>query len=123
MSNPSDILAMGAGPAVPPPPWFKWPDAPTIPQVIIENKQRGLVELPFMRYALLDNAPMILGTEGWEEVVYRHELKALPVPPFPWMTTCNDEELDLLISNYPFNFTLDTALFWMGDPRVLGDVY
>ena len=49
---------------VPPPPWFKQPNTPMVLQVVIENKLGGLIELPFIRYTLLDNAPMILGTEG-----------------------------------------------------------
>ena len=114
---------MGAGPAAPPPPWFKHPNMPTILWVVVENKQEGLVELPFVRYALLDNTLMILGTKGCEEAIYGHKLKVLPAPPLPWMTTCDDGELDLLITNYPFNFTLNTALFRMGDPSVLRDIY
>ena len=123
MSNPCDLLALGAGPAVPPPPWFKCPNACTVLCIVIKNEQGGLVELLFVRYTLLDDTPMILGTEGCKEVVYRHELKALPMPPLPWATTRDNRELDLLITNYPFNFTLDTALFCMGDPSVLGDMY
>ena len=123
MSNPCDILALGAGPAAPPPPWFKRPDAPTMPHVVVENEQGGLMELPFIRYALLDDTPMILGTEGRKEAVYRHELKALPMPPLPWTTMHDGGELDLLVANYPFNFMLNTALFHMGDPSVLGDMY
>ncbi len=123
MSNPHNMLALGAGPAAPPPPWFKCPDVPTVPQVIIENKQGELNELPFVRYALLDNTLMILGTQGCKEAVYGCELTALPTPPLPWMMTCNDGELDLLVTDYPFNFTLDTALFHLGDPSILGDVY
>ncbi len=123
MANPSDILVLGAGPAAPPPPSFKCPDVPTVPQVMVENEQGGLIELPFVRYALLDNAPIILGTEGCEEVVYGCELKALPMPPLSWTTMHDNRELDLLITDYPFNFTLDMALFHMGDPGVLRDVY
>src|SRR5713226_973339 len=122
MSNPSDILALGVGPVAPPPPWFRHPDAPTIPQVIIKNEQGGLVKLPFVRYALLNDVPMILGTKGHEEAVYGCELKVLPTPPLPWMTTCDDGELDLLIMDYPFNFTLNTAPFRMGDPSILRDI-
>ena len=76
-----------------------------------------------MRYALLNDALMILGTQGREEAIYRHELKALPVPPLPWMSMCDDGELDLLVTDYPFNFALDTALFHIRDPGILGDVY
>src|SRR5258708_7777293 len=123
MSHPSDILAIGAGPTAPSPPWFKCPDTLTILRVVIKNKQGGLVELPFVKYALLDNTPMILGTKGCEEAIYGHKLKVLPAPPLPWMTTWDDGELDLLVTNYPFNFALNTALFRMGDPSVLRDIY
>ena len=123
MSNPRNVLALGAGPAVPPPPWFKCPNVPTILRVIIENEQKEPIELPFVRYALLNDTPMILGTEGHKEAIYGHKLKALPTPPLSWTTTCNDRELDLLVTDYPFNFAIDTTLFHMGDPGVLSDIY
>ncbi len=35
----------------------------------------------------------------------------------------DNRELDLFITNYLFNFALNTTLFHMGDPSILRDIY
>ena len=54
----------------PDPPWFAKPNHPDIPCVEATNTKGHTVELPYIRYALIDEEPMLLGTTGKGEAVY-----------------------------------------------------
>ena len=55
---------------IPDPPWFAKPKLPTIPEVFAVDKHGQKQKLPHIRYALIDNEPMLLGTTGKDEGVY-----------------------------------------------------
>jgi hypothetical protein len=64
-----------------------------------------------------------LGTTGRFEGVYREPLKAYPIEHLPYETWVNDNDLEPLYTDYPFNWTLNLALYHMGDVGVLADVH
>ena len=55
---------------VPDPPWFPKPNLPDIPALTVNGPQGQLIELPYMRYALIDEQPMLLGTDKKNGAIY-----------------------------------------------------
>ncbi len=108
---------------VPNPPWFTKPTFPTIPVISAVNEYSQTVELPYIRYTIIDNEPMLLGTQKKNGEVYRDYLKAFPMPTLSFESHVNDSALEGLYIDYPFNWTLNLALYHMGDAGVLTDVH
>ena len=65
---------------VPDPPWFAKPRLPKIPAITTINDHRQTIELPYMRYALIDDELMLLGTTDRTGAVYGDYLRAFPMP-------------------------------------------
>jgi hypothetical protein len=55
---------------VPDPPWFAKPDIPSMPTVSTADANRETIELFYIRYALINNKPMLLGTKGRAEEIF-----------------------------------------------------
>jgi len=108
---------------VPEPPWFAKPGALNVPTVMAVNEQGQNIELPYIHYALIDNEPMLLGTTGKNGEVYGDYLRAFPMPRLPLKTHVNDEVLEDLYTDYPFNWTLKLAIYHLGDAGVIADVH
>ena len=107
----------------PDPPWFTKPIQPHILTVTATDDQGQTVELPYIRYSLINNEPMILGTARRNGEVYGDYLKAYPTPKLPFETSVNDHALEELYTDYPFNAVLNLALYHLGDAGVLADVH
>ena len=103
-------------------PWFRW-TLSIIPKVVTEDKKGQRRELPFICFALLDNEPMILGTNGCRKKIFGQTLTANLAPPLPYTTGCDENDLTILYTNHPFNWGINFTLYRLGDPRVMGDVY
>ena len=118
-----DLTMGGSGPVAPPPPWFKAPEHPSLPKVTALDKHNHLINLPYLRYALIDDEPMIVGTTQDHGPVYGEELKAQEAPPPPFTSSINDSEIDDLYRDYPFNWAINLALTCLGDAGVMADVH
>ena len=117
-------LTMGGdSDSAPAPPWFTKPSAPTLPQVTATTDSGHTIPLPYLRYALVDNEPMLLGTTGRDKEVYGEYLRALPAPTLPFQSTLDDGALEELYTDHPFNWTMNLALFHLGDAGILADVH
>jgi hypothetical protein len=108
---------------VPEPPWFEKPTFASIPNMDGVAPDGTIVKLPYMRYGLVDNEPMLLGTAGRNQAVYGEHMQAIPVPTLPFSNNTNNEDLNLLYTDYPFNWTLNLALYQLSDAGVLADVH
>jgi hypothetical protein len=105
------------------PPWFTKPIAPNIPSLAAVNQLGQSVKLPYLQYGLIDNEPFLLGTIGRSGEVYGEHLKAFPMSTLPFKSHVNDEALEALYTDYPFNWTLNLALYHVGDAGILADVH
>jgi hypothetical protein len=108
---------------VPDPPWFLKPDLPHIPKVTAVNEHGQTITLPYIRYALIDYEPMLLGTAPGEDGIYADYLRAHPITTLPIETSINDGALEDLYTDYPFNWSLNLALYKLGDAGVIADVH
>ena len=116
--------AMGdTGSTVPDPPWFAKPRLPEIPTITAVDDHGQTIELPYMRYALIDDEPMLLGTTDRTGAVYGDYLRAFPMPNLPFESNMNDTVLEELYTDHPFNWNLNLALYHMGDTGVIADVH
>jgi hypothetical protein len=84
------------------------------------NDEGETIELPFIHYALIDNSPMILGTAGKDCEVYGTFLKAIPNPNLPFTPGLDDTSLEGLYTDYLFNWTLNLALYHLGNAGTVG---
>src|SRR5258707_6035754 len=66
---------------------------------------------------------MILGTNGQGKKIFGQTLTANPVLPLPYTIGCDENDLAILYTDHPFNWGINFALYRLGDPRVMGDVY
>jgi|SRR5258708_7352217 len=66
---------------------------------------------------------MILGTDGHGKKIFSQTLIANPALPLPYTTGCDKNNLAILYTNHPFNWSINFALYRLGDPRVMGDIY
>ena len=105
------------------PPWFLKPRLPDMPAVTAVNQQGQTIELPYMRYALMDEEPMLLGTDKKGGDVYGEYLQATPMRDMQLHARVDDLALDELYTDYPFNWTQQLALFHLGDAGILADVH
>jgi hypothetical protein len=64
-----------------------------------------------------------LGTTGRSREVYGEHLKAFPMQQLPFETHIDDNNLEPLYTNHPFNWTLNLALYHMSDAGILADVH
>jgi hypothetical protein len=108
---------------IPDPPWFLKPQLPDMPAITTVNQQGQTIELPYMRYALMDEEPMLLGTDKKGGDVYREYLQATPMPDMQLHARVDDLALDELYTDYPFNWMQQLALFHLGDAGILADVH
>ena len=104
-------------------PWFPCPDAPFVPQLVSFNENKQPIDLPYLRYTLTDDEPVILGTQGWDKMVFHGDIKALPALPSPFLSPVDDSDLELLYLNHPFNWVVNHALYHLGDAGILADVH
>ena len=74
------------GSLAPDPPWFAKPPAPMAPSVHGVDREGNSFELQYIRYALMDDEPMLLGTTGKDQEVFGEPLRAFPAPPVPFIT-------------------------------------
>ena len=88
-----------------------------------QDTHRRQYELPYMRYGLVKNKPLLLGTSGRNQQIYDDHLRAFPMPVLPFTTNIDDSALEELYMDYPLNWTLNLALYQMGDAGVLADVH
>ena len=96
---------------VPDPPWFAKLTLPTIPVVSAINEQGQTVKLLYIHYTIIDNEPMLLGTQKKNREVYRDYLQAFPMLKLLFKSNTNDSALKGLYMDYPFNWTLNLALY------------
>jgi hypothetical protein len=108
---------------VPDPPWFLKPRLPDTPAITTVNQQGQTIELPYMWYALMDEEPMLLGTDKKGEDMYGEYLQAIPMHNMQLHARVNDLALDELYTDYPFNWMQQLALFHLGDAGILADVH
>jgi hypothetical protein len=99
------------------------PTAPNIPTLVGQDNHGQPYELPYMHYSLVENEPLLLGTAGNNHNVYGDSLRVFPMPVLPFATNIDDSRLDMLYTDYPFNWTLNLALYQMGDAGVIADVH
>jgi len=107
----------------PNPPWFKRPEVPFIPKLEAEDENGRTFELPYLRFALSDDEPVMLGTTERDAPVYRGEIKAVPAPHIPDNPHVDDDDLEDLYLDHPFNWAVNYALYRLGDAGILADVH
>src|SRR5712675_832902 len=107
----------------PNPPWFKRTKAPLGPILEAKDANGRPFELPYLCFALTDDEPVVLGTTEWDAPVYVGEIKAMPAPPPPYNLHVDDDNLEELYLDHPFNWAVNFALYRLGDAGVLADVY
>src|SRR5258707_7959315 len=66
---------------------------------------------------------MVLGTTGKGTTIFGQRLTASPALPPPYLSKCDDDNLNILYNNYPFNWAISFALYQLGDPGVISDVF
>ncbi len=103
-------------------PWFRQTSS-IIPKVITKDEKGQRRELPFIRFTLLDDEPMILGTDGHRKKIFSQTLIANPALPLPYTTGCDKGDLAVLYTDHPFNWGINSALYRLGNPGVMGDIY
>ncbi len=108
---------------VPPPPWFRVPELPHVSRVTTQDENNQTIDLPFIRYTLLDEEPIMMGTTANDAPVYGNTLKALPAPPPPFESHVNDSQLEDLYKDYPFNWAVNLAITQLGDARLIMDIH
>jgi hypothetical protein len=116
-------MANNSNQEAPDPPWFTKPIAPNIPSLATVNQFGQSIKLPYLRYGLIDNKPFLLGTTGRSREVYGEHLKAFPMMTLPFESHINDKALEALYTDHPFNWTLNLALYHIGDAGILADVH
>ena len=97
-------------------PWFKHASPFLIPKVVTQNANSKLRKLLYIQ-------SMVLDTKGKGMTIYRQRLIASLAPLPPYLFKCNDNNLNILYNNYPFNWAISFTLYWLGDPGVIGDVF
>jgi Chromo (CHRromatin Organisation MOdifier) domain len=107
----------------PDPPWFPHPNIDTIPKVITIDENGKEFELPYLRYALSDGEPVILGTTGRDGPVYEGDIAALPAKGVPDNPLIDDTDHEELYLDHPFNWAINVAIYRLGDPGIMADVY
>jgi hypothetical protein len=107
----------------PDPPWFPKPPPPHAPEVHGVDKEGRHVNLPYIRYALMDDDPVLLGVAGRDQEIFGEPLRAFPAPPVPFTTHINNRALEGLYTDHPFTWAQQIALYRLGDAGVLGDVH
>ncbi len=107
----------------PGPPWFKHAAPSLIPKVVTKDNDGKLHKLPYVRFTLLDDQPMVLGTTGKGTTIFSQRLTASPAPPPPYLSKCDDNNLDILYNDYPFNWAISFALYRLRDPGVISDIF
>jgi hypothetical protein len=107
----------------PNPPWFKRPEILFIPKLEAEDENGQTFELPYLRFALSNDKPVILGTTERDAPVYQGEIKAMPAPHAPYNLHVDDDDLEDLYLDHPFNWAMNYALYRLGDAGVLADVH
>jgi len=105
------------------PPWFKHATPSLIPKVVTKDNDGKLCELPYVWFALLDNQPMVLGTAGKGTTIFGQRLTASLAPPPTYLSKCDDDNLNILYNDYPFNWAISFTLYRLRDPGVIGDVF
>src|SRR5712675_226859 len=106
----------------PNPPWFKRTKAPLGPILEAKDAHGRPFELPYLRFALTDDEPVVLGTTERDAPVYVGEIKAMPAPPSDYDLHVDDDNLEELYLDHPFNWAVNFALYRLGDAGVLADV-
>ena len=107
----------------PNPPWFKRPNSSSILKVIATDENNQEFELPYLQYCLSDGKPVILETTKQDGPVYEGDLAALPACGVPDNPLIDDTDLEELYLDHPFNWAINIAIFRLGDPGVMADVY
>ena len=107
----------------PDPPWFAKPSASGIPIIMGQDTHGRQFKLPYMRYGLVKNEPLLLETSGRNQQIYGNHLRAFPMLILPFTTNVDDTALEELYMDYPFNWTMNLALYQIGDAGVLADVH
>jgi hypothetical protein len=87
----------------PDPPWFTKPITPNIPTLTTTNQFGQNIELPYLRYGLIEGEPYLLGTTERSRGVYGEPLKAFPMEQLPFETRVNDNNLEPLYTDHLFN--------------------
>jgi hypothetical protein len=104
-------------------PWFKRTKAPLVPILEAKDANGRLFKLPYLRFALTDDEPVVLRTTNRDAPVYVGEIKAMPAPPSPYDLHVDNDDLEELYLDHPFNWAVNFALYRLGDAGVLADVY
>jgi hypothetical protein len=103
--------------------WFTKPIALNVPTLTVTNQFGQNIELSYLQYELIENEPYLLGTMGRSGEVYGEHLKAFPIQRLPFKACVDDNDLEPLYTDHPFNWTLNLALYHMGDASILADVH
>jgi hypothetical protein len=107
----------------PDPPWFAKPDIPSMPMVSTVDANRETIELPYIIYNLIDNKSMLLGIKGRVEEVFGDYLCARPKHYLPLPFNIDDAAMEDLYTDYLLNWTLNLALYYLGDAGIITDIY
>ena len=81
------------------------------------------IDLPYLRYTLTDDEPVILRTQGRDKMVFHGKIKAMPAPFPPFPSSVDDGDLELLYLDHPFNWAVNHALYCLGDAGILADIH
>ena len=87
------------------------------------DKNKQPIDLPYLQYTLTDDEPVILGTQGRDEMVFHGEIKALPAPSLPFPSPVDDGDLELLYLDHPFDWAVNHALYCLRDAGILANVH
>jgi hypothetical protein len=90
-----------------------------MPAITAVNQQGQTIELPYMWYALMDEEPMLLGTDKKGGDVYREYLQATPMRDMQLHARVNDLALDELYTDYLLradNLAIVHSLFQVNQP-------
>jgi hypothetical protein len=117
--------AMGGNgdPEAPDLPWFAKPIALNVLTLTTTNQHEQQIELPYLQYGLIEDEPYLLGTTGRFRQIFGEMLKAYPMEHLPYETHVDDDDLEPFYTDHPFNWTLNLALYHMGNAGILADVH
>jgi hypothetical protein len=85
--------------------------------------EEGFRPLPFIRFAVQDKEPYILGTAGCGEPVHQHILISYPCRVGHNALVNDWKDLTQLQDDYPFSHLIQMALISINDPGVFVDIY
>jgi hypothetical protein len=117
-------FAMGpSNSTMPDPPWFAKPNIPSMPTITTVDAEGNTLILPYIQYALINHKPVLLGSKGRSEEVFRDYLKAGAKNHLPLPSSINNIALKDLYIDYPFNWMLNLAPYHLSNAGIIADIH